>query len=94
MGYKVQKHCRTCGKLYTPCASCENDNTAFHWRTVACCYECGMEYFKAVMKNREKDISNDVKTISEHVNETHSKQRIRYTKKRQVTGSKLKENCD
>lgn len=80
MGYTVQKHCRTCGKLYTPCANCENDNTAFHWRTVACSYECGMEYFKAVMKNREESNKKSEEKLSSQKQE-NVKSRKRYIKK-------------
>lgn len=54
MAYKVQKKCKVCGNLYTPCGDCEKDGTAFHWRTVACSYECGQEYLKRVMAAREK----------------------------------------
>lgn len=54
MGYKVQKPCKVCGKMFTPCADCERDKTAFHWRTVACSVECGKKYFEMVMKARSK----------------------------------------
>ena len=55
MSYKVQKPCNVCGRLYTPCGDCERDNTAFHWRTVACSYKCGQEYLRRVMEARSKD---------------------------------------
>ena len=54
MAYKVQKPCKVCGKMFTPCADCERDKTAFHWRTVACSVECGKKYFEMVMKARSK----------------------------------------
>lgn len=54
MAYKVQRPCKVCGKLYTPCADCENDKSAFHWRTVACSPECGKKYFEKVMKARNR----------------------------------------
>ena len=62
MAYKVKKPCRVCGKLYVPCADCENDNTAFHWRTVACSYECGKKYFEKVLEERNK--STKMKPVS------------------------------
>lgn len=87
MGYTVQKHCRACGKLYTPCANCENDNTAFHWRTVACSYECGMEYFKAVMKNREKESNKkNEENLSSQTKQENVKSRKRYIKKETSLG--------
>ena len=54
MAYKVQKPCIICGTMYTPCGDCEKDNTAFHWRNVACSYECGKKYFEKVMAARAK----------------------------------------
>lgn len=52
MPYKVMKPCKVCGKMYTPCFDCENDKTSFHWRAVACSYECGQKYLAAVMEAR------------------------------------------
>ena len=64
MSYKVQKPCKVCGKMYTPCADCENDKTIFHWRTVACSYECGMKYFKMVEEARKpKEEKNEIETV-------------------------------
>lgn len=57
MAYRVKKPCRVCGKIYTPCSDCENDNYAFHWRTVACSDECGKKYLERVMEERNKSIS-------------------------------------
>lgn len=59
MAYKVQRPCRVCGKLFTPCGDCERDLTAFHWRTIACSYECGKEYLRRVMESRQKDVSKE-----------------------------------
>ena len=53
MAYKVKKECRVCGKLFVPCSTCENDNTAFHWRSVACSQECGKEYLRRVLEARQ-----------------------------------------
>lgn len=54
--YKVQKPCKVCGRMYTPCADCESDKTAFHWRTVACSRECGMKYFEMVLNARKPKV--------------------------------------
>ncbi len=62
MAYKVQKPCKICGNLYTPCGDCERDNVAFHWRTVACSYECGQKYLKKVMTARELDKPKELKS--------------------------------
>lgn len=68
MAYKVQKPCKICGKLYVPCGDCEHDNVAFHWRTVACSYECGQAYLAKVMNARELNsktfgVEENTKTI-------------------------------
>ena len=67
MGYKIQKPCKICGKLYTPCADCENGKGIFHWRTVACSQKCASEYFTMVIeaRNREEKPVGDEKDINE-----------------------------
>ncbi len=52
MASKVQKPCRICGKMFTPCANCENDKTMFRWKRVACSPECAKEYFSKVEEIR------------------------------------------
>lgn len=70
MGYKVQKPCRVCGKMYTPCAYCENDKSVFHWRTVACSLTCAKEYFRRIEESRKpKDNSIEVSNINSVVTE-------------------------
>lgn len=61
MSYKVQKPCRICGKMYTPCPDCEGDKSAFHWRTVACSRECAVEYFKRIEISRNINSKAEVK---------------------------------
>lgn len=60
--YKVQRPCRVCGKLYTPCSDCDNDKTAFHWRSVACSIECGRKYLQMVLEARG-EVKPQVNTI-------------------------------
>lgn len=83
MAYKVQKPCKFCGKMYTPCADCEKDST-FRWRKVACSKECAMKYFALVeaarnpktekteveKENKEVIEKFDVKNVEEEVKET------------------------
>ena len=59
MAYLVQKLCKICGREYTPCADCENDKSAFHWRIVACSAECGKKYLEKVEKARKKQIKKE-----------------------------------
>lgn len=60
---KVTSSCRVCGNLFTPCVDCASDNSAFHWREVACSLECGTEYLRQVLNEREvkpiKTIDNE-----------------------------------
>ena len=64
MTYKVQKPCKVCGKMYTPCVDCERDKSAFHWRTVACSVECGLEFFRKVEEARKpKETVQEKETI-------------------------------
>lgn len=64
MAYKVQKPCKVCGKMYTPCSDCEQDNKTFRWRTVACSMKCGMEYFKMVEEARKPKVETKEETIT------------------------------
>lgn len=53
MASKVQKTCKICGKMFTPCADCENDKTMFRWKKVACSPECAKEYFAKIEASRQ-----------------------------------------
>lgn len=83
MGYKVQKPCKVCGKMYTPCYDCERDKTAFHWRTVACSIKCGIEYFKMVEEARNPKPINKQNNI-ELNNEINNKKEKRVVNKKNV----------
>ena len=52
MAGKVQKPCKLCGKMFTPCADCENDKKMFRWKKVACSPECAKEYFAKIEASR------------------------------------------
>lgn len=69
MEYKVQKPCKVCGKIYTPCSDCENDKIAFRWRKVACSMECGRKYFEMVQNERNKVMVTIASVTEEKVNE-------------------------
>lgn len=56
MSGKVQKPCRICGKMFTPCADCENDKTMFRWKRVACSPECAKEYFAKIEASRQPKV--------------------------------------
>lgn len=60
MANKVQKQCKICGRMFTPCADCENDKTMFRWKRVACSPECAKEYFAKIEESRQLR----VKTLS------------------------------
>lgn len=83
MGYKVQKPCKVCGKMYTPCYDCERDKTAFHWRTVACSIKCGIKYFKMVEEARNPKPINKQNNIESN-NEINNKKEKRVVNKKIV----------
>ncbi len=58
MANKVQKPCKICGKMFTPCADCENDKTMFRWKRVACSPECAKEYFRRIEESRQPMAQN------------------------------------
>lgn len=65
MANKVQKPCKICGKMFTPCADCENDKTMFRWKRVACSPECAKEYFRRIEESRQPMVQNvKVESIS------------------------------
>lgn len=53
MASKVQKLCKICGKMFTPCSDCENDNVMFRWKKVACSPECAKKYFAKIEESRQ-----------------------------------------
>lgn len=53
MSDKVQKPCKICGKMFTPCSDCANDNSMFRWRRVACSLECAKKYFARIEWSRQ-----------------------------------------
>ena len=91
---KVQKPCKICGKMFTPCADCERDKNMFHWRTVACSPECARTYFAKVEEARKhtnkiekEDISIENKEVADAIpddvtvveNSTKQKRAKRYS---------------
>lgn len=96
MSYKVQKPCKVCGKMYTPCGYCESDKSAFHWRTVACSYACGQEYLRRVMearsKNKEKTENKEETTTSNKVVETKFNKKM--SKRVEIKANKNKEESE
>lgn len=66
MANKVQKPCRICGKMFTPCADCENDKTIFHWRRVACSLDCAKKYFKKIEESRQFKVEKESIQKNDH----------------------------
>ena len=58
MASKVQKPCKICGKMFFPCADCENDKTMFRWKKVACSPECAKEYFAKIEISRRLKVES------------------------------------
>ena len=97
---KTKKICRICGKEYTPCNYCENDQMAFHYRAICCSRNCAQVYLARVLGARQKvaptdsDIGNISSTSVEMQEEQpldqepkqiiDDKPKRRYVKKKQV----------
>lgn len=60
MANKIQKPCRICGKMFTPCADCENDKTMFRWKRFTCSLECAKEYFAKIDESRNPQIKTEI----------------------------------
>lgn len=60
MANKVQKPCKICGKMFIPCADCENDKTMFRWKRVACSPECAKEYFAKIEESRHPKVEPEI----------------------------------
>ena len=95
---KVKKNCRICGKEYTPCSYCENDQMAFHYRTICCSRKCAEVYLSRVLEARQKTtkvnesdsfsqesatLRDDAQTIEQN-QIVEEKPKRKYTRKKQV----------
>lgn len=59
MANKIQKPCRVCGKMFTPCADCANDKTMFRWKKFTCSFNCAKEYFAGIEASRQLNAQAD-----------------------------------
>ena len=66
MANKVQKPCKICGKMFTPCADCENDKTMFRRKRVACSPKCAKVYFVRIEASRQPKVEI-IKSQSEEI---------------------------
>lgn len=58
------KTCRNCGKEFTPCKTARKDNV-FHWKELACSYECGVEYLDKVLESRGLSAPKEPESLEE-----------------------------
>lgn len=45
--------CRVCGKMFEPCAYCQEHSDVFRWRNFACSKECAEKYINNTIAYRE-----------------------------------------
>lgn len=58
---KPNKICKTCGKPYYGCTTCENEVKFTPWRSICCSIECYKEYLQEVLEARgELVVSEEV----------------------------------
>ncbi len=60
MANKIQKPCRVCNKMFTPCADCEADKTMFRWKKFTCSLNCAKEYFAKIEASRQSKIEVEI----------------------------------
>lgn len=65
MANKKMIPCRVCGKLFEPCATCQEHNDMFRWRNFACSRECAEKYIAETIAYRNS--SKEVKTNNDSV---------------------------
>lgn len=65
--------CRTCGKMFIPCAYCEKNNDVFRWRNFACSVECAKKYIAKVEEARAKNKKPEVTPVIEEVKKPQKK---------------------
>ncbi len=54
---KVQKPCKICGRMFTPCADCADGRSMFRWKRVACSRECAKIYFARIEASRRPSLA-------------------------------------
>lgn len=63
MSKPKQISCKVCGKLFTPCGWCRDNNSTFRWRNFACSIECAKAYVAQAEKYNEQQMEKlSVKT--------------------------------
>lgn len=83
MANKIQKPCRVCGKMFTPCADCENDKTMFRWRRFVCSISCAKVYFAKILDSRQNDKDKNLQNkTSDNNGETKEKNVTKHLKKK------------
>ncbi len=74
MADKVQKPCKICGRMFTPCADCADDRSMFRWKRVACSRECARAYFAKIEASRPssaESLSHPKPNHPRHLSESH-----------------------
>ena len=57
--------CRVCGKLFEPCAYCQDHSDVFRWRNFACSRECAEKYINETIAYRESSRNKETETVKE-----------------------------
>lgn len=52
MAKKDKIPCRVCGKLFEPCAYCQEHSDTFRWRNFACSEDCARKYVAEAIEYR------------------------------------------
>ena len=65
MAEKKKIPCRVCGKLFVPCAYCQEHADVFRWRNFACSRECATKYINDTIGYRESLKNKETETVKE-----------------------------
>ena len=87
---KVKKICRICGKTYTPCSYCENDQMAWHYRTICCSAECARVYMARVLEAREQNKNETKEETNAENNSVEPSEQIETSEQKAVIKPKRK----
>lgn len=96
MAEKKKIPCRVCGKLFVPCAYCQEHADVFRWRNFACSRECAYKYINDTIAYREsldkKDTVENKVVVKEEVNEEVSDKPISIKKRNYKKSSETQED--
>lgn len=96
MANKKMIPCRVCGKLFEPCATCQEHNDMFRWRNFACSRECAEKYITETIayRNSSKEVKTNNDSVIDNVATVESQKEKSNTTKRKYNKKKSANDVD